>query len=193
MRLQSGETLSRSYVLAEEAPRTAERTSEPEPNAAPPETPPTTPRTAGSRGLGEHLPSPGGPAQSAQSPAALLASARRARTERDWARTVALYEELLARYPSSPQARSALVPLGQVRLERQGNPAAALRAFDAYLALGASGALGEEALWGRTRALRRLGRTSEEARALQAFVAAHPSSLRVSQARQRLSVLRSAP
>jgi len=131
------------------------------------------------------------PAATALPPTAieLLDGARRSRAAGDWQGAASAYEALVTRWPDSPEARVALVPLGELRLERLGDAAGALQTFDKYLAGPSSGALGEEASWGRIRALRSLGRAPEEAEALHAFLAAHPASLRAQEARQRLAEL----
>ena len=129
------------------------------------------------------------PPPDAPTASGLLVEARRRRAAGDWAGAAAAYEELAERFPDSGEARATLVPLGQLRLERLGDPVGALRAFDAYLARTPSGPLSEEASWGRTQALRLLGRSADEAAALREFVAGHPASLRVGEARRRLGEL----
>jgi hypothetical protein len=104
-------------------------------------------------------------------PAALLDGARQARARGDIGEAVRLYEELQRRYPASAEARAALVALGQVHP----SPAAALRAFDTYLDTG-GGALAHEALYGRIRALRALGRQAEAAREGEVFLRRFPTS-----------------
>ncbi|MBI5501068.1 MAG: FecR domain-containing protein [Deltaproteobacteria bacterium] len=134
--------------------------------------------------------SPAAPAVPATPTAAgLLDVARRLRTDGDWAGTAAAYEGLLARFPDSAEARVALVPLGQLRLERLGDAVGALAAFDSYLAHPSATALREEASWGRIQALQALGRLADETEALQGFLAAYPASLRVDAARRRLAEL----
>jgi hypothetical protein len=55
------------------------------------------------------------------------------------------------------------------------DPAAALSSFDAYLAHG-DGSLLQEALLGRIRSLRALGRVDEERQAIEQFLERFPSS-----------------
>jgi hypothetical protein len=86
-----------------------------------------------------------------------------------------------------------LVSLGQLRLERLGDAADALEAFDDYPVNPSSGALVEEAFWGRIRALERLVRTPEEVEAMCEFLAAHPASLWADEARERLAKLEGTP
>ncbi|MBI4917479.1 MAG: FecR domain-containing protein [Acidobacteria bacterium] len=125
----------------------------------------------------------------APTPRELLDAARRLRIASDWPGAAAAYEELVARHPDSGEAHVALVPLGQLRLERLDDAAGALRAFDDYLRQDATAPLAEEASWGRIESLRRLGRPAEEADALRGFLAEHPASLRLGEARRRLAEL----
>jgi ferric-dicitrate binding protein FerR (iron transport regulator) len=123
----------------------------------------------------------------------LLDAARRARAASDWPGAAAVYEELTTRFAESPEACVTLVPLGQLRLERLGDAAGALGAFEEYLRCSSSGGLAEEASWGRIEALEVLARPVEEAEAIRAFLAEHPASLRIGQARRRLAELGGAP
>jgi hypothetical protein len=113
----------------------------------------------------------------------LLAKAREARMAHDWQGAAAAYREVLEVHRGSPEARTALVSLGQLELDRLARPAAALEHFDQYLAV--SGPLAVEAKVGRIRALRALGRADDEGRAIDAFVAAHPESLEADALRRR--------
>jgi tetratricopeptide (TPR) repeat protein len=74
--------------------------------------------------------------------------------------------------------------LGRLYLERLGDARAALAQFDAYLKQG--GANRPEALLGRARALRKLGREREEIATLRELVDAYPDSLYVAPAEERL-------
>jgi len=110
-----------------------------------------------------------------------------AREQGDYAVAVDCYERLLALFPSSPQALTAQAVLGRLLLDR-GDPGAALRHFDAYLASGET-TLAEEAMLGRALAFGKLGRSVPEADAWQALLRAYPGSLHAARARDRLSVL----
>ncbi|MBW2278445.1 MAG: tetratricopeptide repeat protein, partial [Deltaproteobacteria bacterium] len=96
------------------------------------------------------------------------------------------YQELLSQYPGSAQARNSLVSLGDIQLDHMGRPGRALKSFDSYLARTRKGTLAQEAAFGRARALRALGRTAEEIRALQTFLAAFPAAIQAPRSRQRL-------
>jgi hypothetical protein len=110
----------------------------------------------------------------------------RARTRRgagDPKGAIAAYEGLVEHYPTAAAARTAMVTLGQLHLD-VGQPAAALKWFDRYLAK-KGGPLAEDAAYGRIRALRALGRGAEEEKAIAAFLAAYPASSYAAKLRTR--------
>jgi ferric-dicitrate binding protein FerR (iron transport regulator) len=139
-------------------------------------------------------PAPGfrAPAKPAPSETAaeLLSKAQERRAARDFAGAAKAYQELLRLHPSSDEARAALVSLGQLEVDRLGDPASALRHFDAYLRAGGKAPLGVEALLGRARSLRALGRVGEEREALERFLAEHPDAIQAPVARRRLEEIR---
>jgi TolA-binding protein len=99
-----------------------------------------------------------------------------------------LYRELRRAYPGSSEAATVLVTLGKLELEL-GAPERALAAFDAYTDHG--GALVPEAMSGRIRALRALGRHGDERRAIEQYLARYPTGFEASALRKRLSTLTS--
>jgi TolA-binding protein len=107
-------------------------------------------------------------------PAGLLAEARALRQNARYNEAGATYARLLREYPTSSEARAAIVSLGELQLSQLGDPKSALRSFDAYLRK--PGALSQEAGYGRIRALQRLGRTEEAERAIGAYLTAYPKS-----------------
>jgi hypothetical protein len=109
-----------------------------------------------------------------QSPAALLKAARHEIARAKPVAALALYERLRAAYPGSAEAHTVLVTMGKLE-HGLGRQERALRHFDAYLRR--AGALAPEALAGKIRALRALGRHSEERAAIQQYLARHPSGL----------------
>jgi tetratricopeptide (TPR) repeat protein len=121
----------------------------------------------------------GGPTRASEpgavpSAAELLSRARSLRSSGRYSEAAGAYQRLLGSYPKSAEARAALVSLGELQLSQLGNPAAALRSFDAYLAGG--GSLKQEARYGRIRALRQLGRRTEARQASDDFVRDYPGS-----------------
>jgi TolA-binding protein len=120
--------------------------------------------------------------------ASLFRAANAARREGAFERAKRLYSELIARYPSSDEARLSRVSLGRLLLAK-GDPSDAEREFDKYLKDG-KGELAEEALASRAESLQKLGKTDAERRTWQRLLAEHPNSVYAAQAKQRLEALR---
>ncbi len=117
----------------------------------------------------------------------LLKRARSLRAKRDWSGAAAVYKELRRVFPRSAEARTAPISLGVIQLDHLGLPNQALKSFDAYLRESSGGALTAEALHGRARALKNLGRNRGEKTTLQRLLEEHPSSLRAPETRRRLA------
>jgi len=117
----------------------------------------------------------------------LFEEARQARERGDYAIAVERYQRLIALFPSSSQALTTHAVLGRLLLDR-GEPAAALRHFDAYISSGAN-TLGEEAQLGRALAFGRLGESVQEADAWRALLRQYPRSVHAVRASERLSAL----
>jgi ferric-dicitrate binding protein FerR (iron transport regulator) len=113
-------------------------------------------------------------ASAAPSAADRLARARSLRRSGRYGEAAAAYQQLIGAHPGSAEARAALVSLGELQISALGQPAAALRSFESYLAGG--GPLTQEARYGRIRALRQLGRAGEARDAAQQFVRDYPGS-----------------
>ncbi len=122
----------------------------------------------------------------------LLIVAQDRRALRDFAGAATAYEELLRLHPSSDEARAAMVSLGQIKVDRLGDPGSALRHFDAYLGAGGKAPLRIEALLGRARSLRALGRVGEERETLKRFLAEYPGAIQALAVRKRLDEIRDA-
>jgi Tetratricopeptide repeat len=97
----------------------------------------------------------------------------------------ALYRELVARYPG-PGTAAVQVVLGNLEMEL-GAPERALTAFEAYLRSG--GPLEPEALHGKVRALRTLGRKSDERATIRSYLERYPQGFQAPTLRQRLTDL----
>ncbi len=100
---------------------------------------------------------------------------------------VRVYETLVSRHPGTAAGKAARVSLGRIELG-QGHAKQALKHFDAYLAASA-GSLVEEARYGRIRALRKLGRSGQERRSIDAFLADYPKSIYAARLKKRASEL----
>ncbi|MDF3064972.1 MAG: hypothetical protein K0R38_573 [Polyangiaceae bacterium] len=103
----------------------------------------------------------------------LLEQARRELARSRPRQALMLYEQLRTTYPASAEARTVLVTMGKLELDL-GQAQRALGRFEGYLRDG--GTLVPEALAGKARALRALGRGAEERRAIQQYLAAHPGA-----------------
>ncbi len=119
----------------------------------------------------------------APSAAALFESANAARRAGDVTTALARYDTLETQFAGSREARLAKATAGRLLLDR-GEPARALRHFDAYLASGST-ELREEAMAGRATSLERLGRTEEESRAWATLLATYPGTAYASHAKAR--------
>jgi tetratricopeptide (TPR) repeat protein len=118
---------------------------------------------------------------------ALLAAARRARTQDESSRAERLYRQVIQNYASTPAAAIARVALGRLLYEDSGDSRSALALFETYLRGHPSGALAEEALYYRALSLDRLGRPSQARDSLRRLLESFPNSLYASPARRRLS------
>ncbi len=125
--------------------------------------------------------------EKAPSSATLLAEAERLRKSGDWRAVEAAYRALIDGYPNAPESNIAIVALGGVYLEPLARPLDALALFDQYLSKKPMGTLAEEALFGKSRALSRLGRTEEERIVLERFIQRFPKSPRARVAEKRLN------
>ncbi|WP_437712383.1 tetratricopeptide repeat protein [Sorangium sp. So ce448] len=163
--------------------------AEPSPGAGAPTGGLATASTASAVGARDRAQQPPRPRaeEPAAGPQALLLRAQTQLGQGKSAEANASYRALLAQYPASPEARAALVSLGQIALH-QGKAAEALGYFDRYLA-GAGGPLAAEARVGRVQSLRRLGRAADERAAIADFLARHGESVHAPRLRARLSEL----
>ncbi len=124
-----------------------------------------------------------------RSPEALLEAAQKHRRAGRWHKAEAAYKTLIRSYPKRAEARSSLVSLGFVQLEHLRRPQRALKSYNLYLKRAPGGPLAQEAAFGRSLALRALGRKGAEIKALRHFVEQYPSASQSSRARKRLSML----
>jgi TolA-binding protein len=120
---------------------------------------------------------------------ALRREAQAHRSAGRWKAAAESYRHIIATFPQSAEARTSLVALGQLQLEKLGQPAKAVRNFRRYLAGGGRGPLAREALYGRARAYRALGKKGMERADLSRFVAQFPHAIQVPRAKQRLAQL----
>jgi hypothetical protein len=117
----------------------------------------------------------------------MLGYARSLRAKGDFRGATDVYRRIHAADPQSPSGRAALVSLGELLLSLN-DPQGALKAFDSYLVRG--GALAQESLFGRARALRALNRPAEERAAIERFLAAYPNAPQGRVLRSRLAAMK---
>jgi hypothetical protein len=136
---------------------------------------------------------PAAEAPAAEAPVKALASptasglferANAARRQGHGSEALELYDELRAAFPASAEARLSLALAARLQLDR-GQTEAALKGFDAYLAI-ADDVLREQALAGRALALGRRGLVQAEREGWRALLRAYPSSSYAALAAQRL-------
>jgi hypothetical protein len=157
----------------------APRLEPPPPPAEAPPAPTTEPALSPSRPP---------PAPAAPSASALFQRANRARAGGDPASASALYRELQARYPATPEARLSFYSLGEMLLAA-GDSRAALGQFREYLRAG-DDTLAEEALVRAARACQQLGQTGDEVSLWRRLLADFPRSDYRWRAEDRMGALR---
>ncbi len=132
-------------------------------------------------------PVPGAPLAQPATSDDLLEEARRLRAAGQYEPSAQVYRRLVQRYPDSPEARAAIVSLGQLELSQLGHPEAALRWFEKYLT--SAGQLRQEAAYGKIQALQRLGKGAQERREIARFLQEFPKSAQASTLQARLDAL----
>jgi hypothetical protein len=128
------------------------------------------------------------PAAALPSAGDVLAQARQLMRAERFAEAARQYETLSRSYTESPEARTVLVSLAEVQLDRLGQPRQALDNLERYLS-GGSGSLVEEARRVRIRALQALGEREREKSAISEFLQAHPRSFQGAALQRRLADL----
>jgi ferric-dicitrate binding protein FerR (iron transport regulator) len=134
-----------------------------------------------------HLEKGGSPPATPATAGELLEEARRLRAGGQYEPSAEVYRRLMQRHPESPEARAAIVSLGQLELSQLGHPEAALHWFEKYLT--STGQLRQEAAYGKIQALQRLGRSAQERREIARFLQEFPKSAQSSALRSRLDSL----
>lgn len=119
-------------------------------------------------------------------PADVFSAANAARHAGDLARAIELYRELETKYPQSDEAQLTHMLLGRLELGR-GNAGRALLEYERYLESAPNGALAQEALQGKARALHLLGIKDEEQMVWRELLRRFPQSAYAETAREHLS------
>jgi tetratricopeptide (TPR) repeat protein len=119
----------------------------------------------------------------------LIRMASRLREQRLWRQAERTYQQVLDTFPGTEQAYAATMSAASLRLEHLGEARGALRMFEAMIRQRPHGALAEEARYGIAEAYRTLGDARAEARALRAFLVAHPDAAMRPRVEARLRAL----
>ena len=117
----------------------------------------------------------------------LLRQANERRAQRRWRDAQALYRRVEREYPGSSPAYVAMLAEAALRLEHLHDAKGALALYRG--ALRGPSTLREEAAFGVIECYHAMGRSSDEKRALESFVAEHPDSPVAPRARERLQEL----
>jgi hypothetical protein len=97
------------------------------------------------------------------------------------------YQKLRQTHPAIPESHTVLVALGQLQLDRLGQPAQAIASFNQYL--GSGGGLAQEARFGKIRALRVLGDRAAERAAIREYLQHYPRGVDATSLKRRLAQL----
>jgi hypothetical protein len=112
------------------------------------------------------------------------------RGQHSWRAAAQTYQTLIKHHPGSDQAKTAIVSLGQLQLEKLNQPEAALKGFERYLSTAGPKPLAQEALFGKIKALGMLGNRSEELKAAEVFIRRYPIAVQVTQVKKRIEELK---
>jgi len=194
IRVEEGPQADRSDSMREDESARPESAEHEQPAVTRPEAAhPAEPEALPDPVAGEPAPQPAEePAAAAAppSPGELIRVARERRLGGDWAGAAEAYSQVLALHPSRPEAVTVLLPLAEIELEHLGKPSLALGHFTEYTRLRPNGALAQEAAFGRCTALRAMGQSQNEIRALEKFLERFPGSVNAKNAKARLEELK---
>jgi len=123
-------------------------------------------------------------------PGEFLTQAYLLRKKHSWKEAVSVCSQLIEEYPNSSQAGICKITASGILLENLNNPKRALHYYNSYLEVSRHGSLTQEATFGRTRALAKMGRCSDEVKALRQFVLAYPRAIQTPRAKLRLEKLK---
>jgi outer membrane protein assembly factor BamD (BamD/ComL family) len=119
----------------------------------------------------------------------LWREAQERRAHQDFEGAAAALRELIAAHPAAPLSDAGRVALGQIDVEHLASPAAGLKSCEAYLARAPRGSLSSEALCCKANALRAMGRTAEERKAIERFLGRFPTAPQAAELRRRLETM----
>lgn len=155
-------------------------------NSANRDMPLSAPAESAGRANNSRFASSSSEAREMSGPADVFSAANAARHAGDLVRAIGLYRELETKYPQSDEARLTHMLLGRLELSR-GNAGPALLECERYLESAPNGALAQEALQGKARALHLLGIKDEERKVWSELLRRFPQSAYADTAREHLS------
>ncbi len=117
----------------------------------------------------------------------LLNRALAFRKKKQWSKAAAAYNDLIRQHPRSGEAKTSLISLADLELDRLKRPSKALQHYSRYLRSG--GGLSQEATYGQIRAYRRLGDKNNEKRTIERFLKKYPTAVQAQALRSRLKEL----
>ncbi len=135
-------------------------------SAAPPR---VTPERVKNEGAQDASPDAGAETVVAKAPRELMQEAWALLKDEEWSEAAQVYRRIAREAPASEEGHIVLVRLGDLLLERLGDPEGALSAYDRYLREG-GGPLAAEARHGRITVFRRLGRADDERAAIEEYL-----------------------
>ncbi|MCD6497397.1 MAG: FecR domain-containing protein [Deltaproteobacteria bacterium] len=118
----------------------------------------------------------------------LVRKAQTCRRQHKWSCALGQYRTLLREHRGSV-VTTALVAMAEIELRHMGRPKAALTHFEQYLRRRPTGSVAAEALYGKARALRALGRRGSEIQSLRSFLKRYPNAILAARVRDRLRSL----
>ena len=149
----------------------------PPPALEPAASPPSAPSAPASASLEPRSPSEPAPAAHEPSPRELLDAANTARRAGDARAAADDYSQILKKFPSDGRAGLAAFELGRLRMDRLGDLAGAVQALERAVQLAPGSGFREDAMARLVTAYAASSRSSECARARDAYLAAFPAGV----------------
>jgi tetratricopeptide (TPR) repeat protein len=194
-RLSAGEsTVIREAAAGRLSPVAAAGETGQEPIATLPEGPAeeSRPRVEGSDGEQAAVKKPHKDGKAVMDAAGLLKKARQLRKDKDWDAALKVYGQIVDQHPGSGEAGVAEISLGEIHLESKGNPAEALKYFNAYRKANPAGSLFKEASYGAIRCYRKMGQADKESAEIEKFLKQFPDDFYSEKLKQRLEDIKAA-
>jgi hypothetical protein len=121
---------------------------------------------------------------------ALMKKARHNKLDGNLNDAIRTYEEIVRRFPAANDAQTSRILLGQLYLDKLNRPGRALKNFSNYLKVNSSGALTQEALYGKAKAQRALKQRDAELLTLQKLLQQYPDGVFSGPVKKRIRQIR---